>query len=576
MQERLTQLLVALYGEKEGSACAAGIREAIETAREDVRAATPPVLRHAAVSDGRFPLTEADTILITYGDSLTGTDEQPLVNLKRFLSDQLQGVIRGVHVLPFSPYTSDDGFSVSDYDAVNPELGTWNDIESLAGEYVLMADLVLNHCSASHPWFQGFLQQRAPYDRYFITADADADTREVVRPRARPLLTRFETAQGPKWVWTTFSEDQVDLNYGNSAVLRAMIDVLILYLRKGVRILRLDAVAYLWKEPGTSCIHLPQTHMVVQLMRLVMQELSPEALLITETNVPHADNVSYFGDGSNEAHMVYNFPLPPLTLDAFVTGDASILASWASGLRLPGHGAAFFNFLSSHDGIGVQPAVDILPEERFERLLAAVHERGGRISYKTTSQGDVPYELNISYFSAIVAQDVPDPVRIQAFTCAHAIMCALTGVPAIYIHSLLGSRNWTSGMQQSGHNRTINRKRLDYTELVGELSDPGGTRSAVLAAMLHLVETRSAHHAFSPTTSHEILDSPSELLAVNRDGQVLCVHNVSDRAVSYELPAAFADTDGRLKDLLTGSAPVPVYAKTVILEPYGIRWISRA
>ncbi|MFP4509978.1 MAG: sugar phosphorylase [Spirochaetaceae bacterium] len=576
MQEKLTRLLVSLYGEEEGRRCAALILEAIEAARNDVRSATPAILRQPAVSGRPFPLTEADTVLITYGDSLVGTPDKPLVNLRRFLSEQLGGIIRGVHVLPFSPYTSDDGFSVSDYDAVNPELGTWGDIETLASEYILMADLVLNHCSASHPWFQGFLQQQHPYDRYFIAADPDTDTRDVVRPRARPLLTRFETVRGPKWVWTTFSEDQVDLNYANPEVLRAMIDVLILYLRKGVRIVRLDAVAYVWKELGTSCIHLPQTHAVVQLMRLIVQELSPEALLITETNVPHAENISYFGDGANEAHMVYNFSLPPLTLDAFVTGDASILASWATDLRLPGEGAAFFNFLSSHDGIGVQPAVDILPSERFDGLLAAVQERGGRISYKTTSQGDVPYELNIAFFSAIVATDVPESLRIQAFVCAHAIMCALAGVPALYIHSLVGSHNWTTGMQQSGHNRTINRRRLDYTELVEELSDPETTRSTVLASMLRLVETRNAHPAFSPTTSQEILESPSELFVVGRDAQVLCIHNVSDHEVPYELPASYADVPGPLKDLLSGAPIAPESGTRVTIEPYGVLWFSRA
>lgn len=573
MHERITQLLVSLYGDSDGLRTAERVLSAVEEARTSI--ARNPASQASAGTrrHGAFPLSEADTVLISYGDSLVGTAQNPLSNLDRFLSEQLAGVIRGVHVLPFSPYTSDDGFSVSDYHAVNPELGSWSDIEQLASGYTLMADLVLNHCSASHPWFQGFLRQEPPFDDFFVTVDPDTDTSMVVRPRARPLLTKFETSAGPRWVWTTFSEDQVDLNYRNPDVLYAMLEVLILYLIKGVRILRLDAVAYLWKEPGTSCIHLPQTHAVVQLMREVMQAIVPDALLITETNVPHEENISYFGTGSNEAHMVYNFSLPPLTLDAFVHKDARILSSWAAGLALPAPGAAFFNFLSSHDGIGVQPAVGILPQQRFTRMLEAVEERGGRISYKATASGDVPYELNITYFSAIVGPDAPLETRIQAFLCAHAIMCALSGVPAIYIHSLLGSSNWSEGMAESGHNRTINRERLDYPALVRDLANPESVRSRVCRAMLHLISTRSTNESFSPDAGHDILESPPELLVIGRAQSVLCIHNVSDLPVAFEIPD-YVDSAGSLSDLLSASTRQVKPGTTFEVPPYGVHWFS--
>ena len=125
------------------------------------------------------------------------------------------------------------------------------------------------------------------------------------------------------------------MNFKNPDVLLALLDALLFYVARGARFIRLDAIAYLWKRIGTSCIHLPQTHAVIQFWRAVLDEVAPHVLLITETNVPHADNVSYFGDGTNEAQLVYNFALPPLVLHALLRGDATHLTRWAQSLTLP-------------------------------------------------------------------------------------------------------------------------------------------------------------------------------------------------------------------------------------------------
>ncbi|GAB4547943.1 MAG: hypothetical protein Fur002_24390 [Anaerolineales bacterium] len=342
-------------------------------------------------------LSERDSILIAYGDQIQHPDEKPLQTLKKFCEARLQNVIGGIHILPFYPWTSDDGFSVVDYRQIDSALGTWDDVTALAKNFRLMFDGVINHISSQSAWFQKFLQDDPRYKDYFIVIDGLPNLSQVVRPRALPLLTHFKTASSEKRVWTTFSADQIDLNFKNPDVLLEILDVLLMYAARGADFIRLDAIAYLWKENGTTCIHLPQTHAVIQFLRAALNEAAPHVQLITETNVPHAENISYFGDGANEAQLVYNFALPPLTLRAFHTGSARILSDWAKTLTLPSDKTTFFNFLASHDGIGLNPARGILSDAEIDALAAKTLAHGGLISYKQNSDGtQSPYEMNIN------------------------------------------------------------------------------------------------------------------------------------------------------------------------------------
>ncbi|NJM08131.1 sugar phosphorylase [Candidatus Gracilibacteria bacterium] len=421
---------------------------------------------------GRAPATQrpmlrerlgpGDALLITYGDQISAPDMTPLRTLGEVLERQLGGLISGVHILPFYPYTSDDGFSVVDYAQIDPQLGSWGDIALLASRFRLMFDAVVNHISASSDWFQRFLRDEAPHHEYFIVVDPTTDLTQVTRPRALPLLTPFETPSGVKHVWTTFSADQIDLNFANSAVMLEMIDILLLYAAQGAEFIRLDAIGYLWKEIGTRCIHLPQTHRMVQLWRSVFDIVAPHVTLITETNVPHADNISYFGDGQNEAQLVYQFPLAPLTLNAFAAGDAGHLTRWAAGLEQRTTETSFFNFLASHDGIGVMPAAGILSQAEIGDLVERTLRHGGHVSYKNNADGSQsPYELNIAFFDALSDPNDTrenDTQKIDRFVAAQAIMLALAGLPGIYIHSLFGSPSDHSGVALTGRYRSINRK----------------------------------------------------------------------------------------------------------------------
>jgi sucrose phosphorylase len=527
-------------------------------------------------------VSERDAILITYPDQFRYRDTPPLQGLADFARRYLEELLSAIHILPFYPSTSDDGFSVVDYREVNSEWGEWDDVQRIGQRFKLMFDAVINHVSAHSEWFKGFLRDDPRYRDWFIVVDPNVDLSAVVRPRALPLLTRVESASGPKHVWTTFSADQIDLNFANPGLLLEIIEVLLFYVMQGAQFIRLDAIAYLWKEIGASCIHLPQTHRVVQLWRAILDHVAPGVMLITETNVPHEDNVAYFGDGTNEAHMVYNFALPPLTLHAFHAGDAQTLSRWAAALTRPSDQTTFFNFLASHDGIGLNPARGILPENEIEQLCERTLAHGGLISYKNNPDGTrSPYEMNINYFDALSDPAGGESIETQVdrFIAAQAIMLALAGLPGIYVHSLLGSRSDHAGVERTGHNRAINRQKFDADALEEELGDLNSLRARVLQRYAMLLRARAAQPAFDPYGPQRILEGHAAIFAVLRstragDQRVLCLHNVSNQPQTFKVDSDVLRVQA-ISDLIEGGR----YALesehwSVKLKAYQVKWLG--
>ncbi len=558
--------LIALYGDEVGRATFARIGSLIENAQ----------LLSSVVRSLSSILTERDAILITYGDQVCAPGASPLQTLADFCARHVRDVVSGIHLLPFFPFSSDDGFAVMDYRAVNPSLGSWDDIARIGEHFCLMFDAVVNHVSAQGEWFQAFLRDDPRYRDYFIVVPDGADVSRVIRPRALPLLTKFETPSGAKNVWTTFSADQIDLNYRNPDVLIEIVETILFYVARGAALIRLDAIAFLWKEPGTTCLHLPQTHRIIQLLRAVLDQVAPHVVLVTETNVPHADNLSYFGDGTNEAQMVYNFALPPLVLHAFRTGDARALSHWAANLTLPSKRVTFFNFLASHDGIGLNPARGILAEAEIDALVQRARAHGGLISYKNNPDGTTsPYELNINYFDALNDPNAGESLDVQVdrFIAAQAIMLAMVGVPGIYFHSLFGSRGWPEGVRQMGYHRAINREKLDLDALERDLADASSRRCKVFARYAQLLRARAAQPAFDPFGEMRVLDVDQAVFAVLRDDRVLCLHNVSNQPRGVRLAPRPFDVTRQWVDLLTGQ---PVDLSRASLSPYQTRWLVRA
>ncbi len=544
-------------------------------------------LQESRITPGRIgPLDERDAVLITYGDQLRQDGEMPLVTLTRFVQDQLIDAISGIHILPFFPYSSDDGFSVVNYREVDPRLGSWEDVHTIAGDFRLMIDAVVNHISSQSQWFQGFLAGDANYQEYFISMDPQADLTNVVRPRDLPLLTPVETPSGTKHVWTTFSTDQIDLNYSNPDVLLEILDLLLFYVQQGTQIIRLDAIAFLWKEAGTPSIHLPQTHTVIRLIRLLLSHLAPDVLIITETNVPHEENMSYLGDGHNEAHLVYQFALPPLVLHSLLVGEANYLSTWADSLLLPSDQVTFFNFLASHDGIGLRPASGLLPDSEIDLLIHTAEERGGQVSYRSIAGGgQLAYELNINFLSALTPKGElssnPDLV-VKRFLTSQAIMLSMIGLPGIYFHSLVGSQNWAAGVEQTGRARSINREKLTLTDLGTELSQTDSIRHQIFYGYLELLKARGRSPAFNPFGKQTVLQVHPTVFTTIRsspDGrsQAICMHNVSNRPASLEIPSD--QLHGSLCDRWINLLTTKDYASNdgtlaVDLESYETLWLS--
>jgi glucosylglycerate phosphorylase len=560
--------LVTLYGEAQGEELYTWLQERLAAFR--------------AHAEPR-PLDQRDAILITYGDQFRREGEPPLQTLEDFGKRYLQGLVTGMHILPFYPYSSDDGFSVIDYREVDPELGSWEDVERLGQHFEMMFDAVINHISSESEWFQRFLAGDETYADYFIHLPENTDLSAVVRPRVSPLLSRYQRLGEPVNVWTTFSADQIDLNYQNPEVLRQVVDILLMYVERGARFIRLDAIAYLWKEVGTTSIHLPNTHLIVQFLRAVLDEVAPHVALITETNVPHVDNVSYFGNGYNEAQMVYNFALPPLVLHAYLTGRAAHLTGWAQNLSLPSTQVTFFNFLASHDGIGLNPARGILSETEIDAVVGRIQAHGGLVSSKTNPDGSAsPYELNISYFDALSNPDggEPEEVQVQRFLGAQAILLSMTGVPGIYVHSLLGTRNWLEGVLHTGRNRTINRRKFAIDEIGPALEQPETIPARVYAGYARLLKARAASPAFHPYGAQMVVDAGDAIFALLRfttDGSetVLCLHNVSHKSQTLRLETQTLGLPvGKWVDLISGENFILDESSGIIVEGYRALWLK--
>ncbi|MGL4256989.1 MAG: alpha-amylase family glycosyl hydrolase [Microbacterium sp.] len=554
LRDRLRPLVAGLYPDSAD--------EVLEALVDLARRWAP----HLGPADKGHP-DQGTAYLITYGDAFRREGEAPLHTLADVLRTHVRDAVTDVHLLPIYPWTSDDGFGVVDHREVNPDLGTWGDIADLRADHALALDFVANHLSSSSPWFRGWLERDPRYAGYFLEPGPDFDVTHVVRPRTTPLLHEYARSDGTvAHAWTTFGPDQVDVDPSTPAVLLDLTDVLLGYLAHGATTVRLDAIGFLWKESGTSCIHLPQTHDVIRIWRVLVDALAPGTLLLTETNVPHADNITYFGDGSDEAHMVYQFALPPLVLHAFVTGRARALSDWAANIGPVSDTATWFNFLASHDGIGIRPTQGLLTDEDRALLVERTLARGGRVSMARRPDGsEGVYELNTNYLDALVdpADADPDASAVVRGLAAHAILLSVIGVPAIYYHSLLGSGQDRQGMAESDIPRRINREVLDADRLAAELgSSP--RREGMLEGLRRLLEVRRSLAGFSPFASQTVEQLDPRAFVVRRAAgtpdEIVAAVNVSDDVV-----------------VLPGLSGYDVLSEREVaglrLEPFGFAWL---
>ncbi len=511
-----------------------------------------------------------DAFLITYGDSILGVQGEHLRTLDTFLSNELGENISIVHILPFYPYSSDDGFSVIDYNEVNSDFGNWDDIRGIAEKKKIMFDYVVNHISQKSPWFQNYLAGKDGFLNLAHEVDQNIDRSMVVRPRTLPLVHEYEKEDGSKvHLWTTFSKDQVDVNFADPDTVIRMIDVFLSYVEKGASVIRLDAIAYLWKKDGTNCIHLDETHDMVRLMRALLDEVAPKVRIITETNVPHEDNISYFGDDGKEADMVYNFSLPPLMLHMFLACDSTYFNRWVEEkLKTTHDGKLFYNFTSSHDGVGLNGARGIISEIEIMKLVEVVEQNGGRVNFKSNADGSkVPYEMNTSWVDAFKK----DGNEVEKAIASYAIKLSLPGVPAFYINSILGDENWIEGMERSGHNRTINRRKFQYNEIAGILKDKNSREAKISNSISRLLSIRRSQEVFDPAGGFRVLDMGQKIFAIVRekaDDKLVAITNISNKVQCLDFRNEFG---GKVVDLVSSDIFNP---EGVDISPFQTLWLK--
>ena len=586
VRERIFNRLYFLYGEDEAKTTMPELERIL---RVFYAHKTQEMIEAEKNYDARERFTEKDLILITYGDLLLAEEDSPLTTLHKVVNAYNPGAFNTLHILPFFPYSSDRGFSIKDFSTVDQRLGTWEDIRKITSQYQLMFDGVLNHASSQSKMFKEFLNGHPYYKDFFIFYNSPDDLTpgqrsKIFRPRTSDILTKFQTIDGPRYVWTTFSEDQIDLNFRNPAVLMRVMEGLLFYVRQGANMIRLDAVTYIWAEPGTECVHLSQTHEVVKLLRDVMDTVAPGVALITETNVPHEDNIAYFGNGCDEAHMVYNFALPPLVLHTFYREDTTAISNWARNLKEPSKTATFFNMLDTHDGIGLMGVKGILPEEDIDLLTQKAKERGALISYKMTeNHAEEPYEINSTWWSAINGEGGNDDIAFQVkrYIASRSIAMVLQGVPAAYLHGIIGTPNDHNLFEKTGVRRDVNRGVIDSRALADALKDPHSKNSYLRQGHRPLVLTRTSQRAFHPHGDQKVLMISPAVFTVFRtspegDQHILAMTNATSRTCNMEIPLSdLIVEETRWYDLINKKEWKTEKKKlSITLQPYDVMWLK--
>lgn len=499
--------------------------------------------------------SEKDAILICYPDQVVSEHEKPLATLKSVLSE-FGETFSLVHILPFFPSSSDGGFAVIDHLEVAPELGSWEDIESIVTDRGIMADLVLNHVSSKHRWMQEFRRNSGPGSRCLKTALPDEDLSMVVRPRTSELLVECATDAGLKYLWCTFGPDQIDVDWAEPEVLIEMLRAVERLLDAGIRWIRLDAVAYTHKVVGTKCVHLEETHELVRLLRDLLEWCCPDAVLVTETNVPHEENLSYLRDGK-QAHAAYNFTLAPLLTFSLLLGTSRQLVRWLREAESPPPNATLINFLGSHDGIGLRPVEDILDKADFRALVEAATQAGGTWSGHASGEETQPYEMNVAPASLF---------GMDRLLTGHTLLASLRGVPAYYFPAVEGELNNLDDVENEGHNRAINRPKRTVTSRNQLLDD---VRISSRDELLRRLTLRGKISAFHPDAQQRVLDLESPLLGLVRGDEesapVTVIANLGFEAAVYSFDEPHFDLLS--ERTLHGDVPV---------APAEILWLSTA
>ena len=520
-------------------------------------------------------ISEKTTLIICYGDSVYSKKKKSIKVFNNFYQKKLKNYFNTIHFLPFYPSSSDSGFAVKDHYQVDKKLGNWLDIKNISNSNSVMADMVINHSSARGLWFKNFLKKKEPGKDYFLTVDSKFNTSNVVRPRDHKLLKKINIFKKSDYLWRTFSPDQIDLNFKNPSVLIQFIKIMLHLINNGVTIFRLDAIAYLWKENGTKCINLKQTHEIIKLLRNVINLLNIQTKIITETNLPEKENLSYLGK-NDEANWIYNFSLPPLLVHAFLFENSSYLNKWSKNLPNTKNGNCYLNFIASHDGIGIRPTEGLLNKKTLNNFLKRLRKNGSKFSYrKIHNKIKKVYEANITVFDALKKSDYDQKgiFYLERYISAHAIMISFEGIPAIYFNSMFGTSNDEAKYIITGNNRDLNRYKWDYENISKKLDNKNSKQSIFYKKISNLLRVRRKQKAFHPNASRHNLNLGSNFfsfkrVSIDKDQTIICITNLSSKIQKTPLNKIYHGWNNLI------GPKIKTRNKLLILKPFETIWLS--
>lgn len=431
-----------------------------------------------------------EAMLITYADSMG----RNLKELNEVLDKHLQGVVGGVHLLPFYPSSGDRGFAPMDYTKVDPAFGDWAEIEEMSQKFYMMYDFMINHISQQSPYFQDFLEKKdeSQYKDLFIRykdfwpngepTEVDVDLIYKRKPRAPYVEVTFKDGSKEK-VWCTFDEQQIDLDVTTETTKKFVKDNLTFLAEKGASIIRLDAFAYANKKIGTNCFFVEPD--IWEMLNLSKELVEPYGVTVLPEIHEHYSIQLKIAD---QDYYVYDFALPMLVLHALYSGKVNRLAHWLEICP-----RKQFTTLDTHDGIGVVDVKDLMTDEEAEMTRESLYSQGANVKKKYSSAAynnlDI-YQINCTYYSALGNDD-------QAYLLARAIQCFAPGIPQIYYVGLFAGENDIELLESTKEGRNINRHYYTKDEIDAEVQRP------VVQKLFELLKFRNSCPAFNGQISIE-------------------------------------------------------------------------
>jgi len=542
---------------------------------------------------------------VCYADRFAGT----LAGVAEHLDYLAELKVRYLHLMPLlrsRPGETDGGYAVADYREVDRSLGTMDDLERLCGRLrelgmSLCIDLVLNHTAAEHPWARAAATGDADAAAmYYIYPDrTEPDRWERTLPEAFPETAPGNFTQLPdgRWVWTTFNSYQWDLNWSNPTVFVEMVDIVLALAARGVEVLRLDAVAFMWKRLGTNCQNQPEVFDLLQAFRTAARIAAPAVIFKVEAIVGPNDLVRYLGVGRHYgrvADMAYHNSLMVQFWSAIATRDTRLATTVLGALPRKPPTTAWATYIRCHDDIGwavVDEAAAAVgwqgPAHReflsryFSGRFPGSFARGEVFQYEPATRDSRISGTFASLAGLEAALEARDPALVDAaierIRLGHALIMAWDGLPLLYMGDelgLLNDRSYVGDPDHAHDNRWLHRPRMDWT-VAGRRHRRLTVEGRVYRDLLHLIAVRRSTpqlHAASPL---EVVDTgDATMLTFRRDhplGTLVSVSNVADDPLDLEPEHGPASATGRLVDLLDGSrhladAPITIPAR-------GIRWL---